>query len=80
MMMKVEMIWRISEVADDKRIKAADKPRNIGKRTPEGLLASLSNIERVEGDGWSHLTEITRDNRLVFDMFDVGPTKGLIEY
>ena len=80
MMMKVEMIWRISEVADDKRIKAADKPRNIGKRTPEGLLASLSNIERVEGDGWNHLTEITRNNRMVFDMFDVGPTKGLIEY
>jgi len=80
MMMKVEMIWRISEVADDKKIKPANKPRNIGKRTPEGLLASLSNIERVEGDGWNHLTEITRDNRLVFDMFDVGPTKGLIEY
>lgn len=25
-------------------------------------------------------TEITRDNRLVFDMFDAGPTKGLIVY
>lgn len=80
MMMKVEMIWRIQEVADDKKIEPSDKPRNIGKRTPEGLLASLSNIERVEGDGWNHLTEITRDNRMVFDMFDVGPTKGLIEY
>lgn len=80
MMMKVEMIWRIQEVADDKKIKPANKPRNIARRTPEGLLASLSNIERVEGDGWSHLTEITRDNRLVFDMFDIGPTKGLIEY
>ena len=43
-------------------------------------MASLSNIERVEGNGWSHLTEITRDNRLVFSMFDVGPTKGLIDF
>ncbi len=64
-------------MADDNKIKPADKLRNIGKRTPEGLLASLSNIERVEGDEWNHLTEITRDNRMVFD---VGPTKGLIEY
>ena len=80
MMMKVEMLRRIAEVADDKRIKPSDKPRNIGRRTPEGLLASLSNIEKVQGDGWKHLTEITRDNRLVFNMFDVGPTKGLIEF
>ena len=80
MMMKIEMMRRIAEVADDKKIKPADKPRNIGRRTPEGLLSSLSNIERVEGDGWSHLTEITRDNRLVFSMFDVGPTKGLIDF
>ena len=80
MMMKVEMLRRIAEVADDRRIKPSDKPRNIGRRTPEGILASLSNIERVEGRGWSHLTEITRDNRLVFSMFDVGPTKGLIDF
>lgn len=80
MMMKVEMLRRIAEVADDKRIKPSDKPRNIGRRTPEGLLASLSNIEKVQGNGWEHLTEITRDNRLVFNMFDVGPTKGLIEF
>lgn len=80
MMMKVEMLRRIAEVADDKKIKPSDKPRNIGRRTPEGLLASLSNIEKVQGNGWERLTEITRDNRLVFNMFDVGPTKGLIEF
>ena len=80
MIMKVEMLKRISEVADDKKIKPADKPRNLSRRTPEDLLASLSNIERIYGKGWSHLTEITRDNRLVFKMFDIGPTKGLIEY
>ncbi len=80
MIMKVEMIWRISEVADSKKIKPANKPRNIAKRTPEGLLASLSNIERVEGFGWGGLTEVTKDNRAVFNMFDIGPTKGLIEY
>ncbi len=80
MIMKVEMLCRISEVADDKTVKSENKPRNIGRRTPESLLASLSNIEMVEGDGWSHLTEVTRDNRLVYNMFDIGPTKGLIEY
>ena len=80
MIMKVEMLKRISEVADDKKIKPADKPRNLSRRTPEDLLASLSNIERIYGNGWSHLTEITRDNRFVFKMFDIGPTKGLIEY
>ena len=80
MIMKVEMLKRISEVADDKKIKPADKPRNLSRRTPEDLLASLSNIERIYGKGWSHLTEITRDNRLVFKMFNIGPTKGLIEY
>ncbi len=80
MIMKVEMLGKISEVADDKKIKPEKKPRNIARRTPESLLASLSNIEMVQGDGWNHLTEITKDNRLVFDMFDVGPTKGLIEY
>lgn len=80
MIMKVEMISRITEVANDKKIKPQNKPRDIARRTPESLLASLSNIERIYGDGWTHLTEITKDNRLVFSMFDVGPTKGLIDY
>lgn len=44
------------------------------------MLASLSKIEKVQGNGWKHLTENTRDNRLVFNIFDVGPTKGLIEF
>ena len=34
----------------------------------------------AEGDGWSHLTEIALDIRLVSDVLRAGPTEGLIEY
>lgn len=30
-------------------------------------------------DGWSCLTEVAKDKRLVLDTFGVGPTKGMIE-
>ncbi len=67
MVMKVGMVGSISEAADNRGIR------------PESILASL-NTEMAEGDGWSHLTEIALDIRLVSDMLGPGPTEGLIEY
>ena len=46
---------------------------------PKSILGSLSNIEMAEWDGWSRLTEVAKDKRLVLDTFGVGPTKGMIE-
>ena len=75
--MRMEMISRISEVSEDKSIKPEDKPRDIEKRTPTSLLDSLSNIEMVYGDGWKQMTELTKDNRLIYKMFDVGPVSDM---
>ncbi len=49
MVMKVGMVGSISEAADNRGVRL------------ESILASLSNIEMVEGDGWSHLTEIAEE-------------------
>ena len=75
--MRMEMLSRISEVSEDKSIKPDDKPRDIEKRTPTSLLDSLSNIEMVYGDGWKQMTELTKDNRLIYKMFDVGPVSDM---
>ncbi|MBR2255412.1 MAG: transposase [Candidatus Methanomethylophilaceae archaeon] len=75
--MRMEMLNRISEVSRDRKTKAEDKPRDIEKRTPASLLGSLSNIEMIYGNGWRQMTELTRDNRLIYDMFDVGPTSDM---
>lgn len=37
----------------------------------------LSPCSFSDGDG---LTEVTKDNRAMFNMFDIGPTKEFIEY
>lgn len=71
--MRMEMLDRISEVSNDRTMKAELKPRDIEKRTPASLLSSLSNLQMVYGNGWKHMTELTRDNRLIYNMFDVGP-------
>ena len=76
MIMRMEMVNRISEYAADKKIKTKDKPRNIGRQKPETLLSSLSTIEVVRGTGWEELTEVTRECRLIYKMFDIGPPKG----
>lgn len=75
--MRMEMVNRISEYSEDKTIKAELKPRDLDKRTPGSLLSSLSNIEMVYGNGWKQMTELTKDNRLIFRMFDVGPTSDM---
>lgn len=78
MIMTMDILHRISEYANDKKIPAKNKPRDIAKRTPRSLLGSLSNIDIIEGDGWREMTEVTKDNRLIFKMFDIGPPKGII--
>ena len=75
--MRMEILSRISEISEDKRMRPEDKPRDIEKRTPTSLLGSLSNIEMVYGDGWKRMTELTKDNRLIFKMFDVGPMSDM---
>ncbi len=77
LILRMEMINRISEVANDKTMKKELKPRDIGKRSPTSLLDSLSNIELIIGDGWNHLTEVTKDCRLIYNMFNIGPPKGI---
>lgn len=76
MIMKMEMVNRISEYAKDKKAKTKDKPRNIGRQTSESLLSILSTIEVVRGLGWEELTEVTRECRLIYRMFDIGLPKG----
>ena len=53
MIMKMEIVNRISEYAKDRRVKTKDKPRNIDRQTPESLLSSLSTIEIVRPAGRS---------------------------
>ena len=67
------MLNYISEVAEDKRMKKELKPRDIEKRAPTSLLSSLSNIQMIYGNGWKQMTEVTKDNHLIYKMFDVGP-------
>ncbi len=76
MIMIMEMINRISEVAKDNQTRPENKPRDIAKRSPISLLDSLSNLEIIYGNGWKQMTEVTKDNRLIFRMFDIGPPKG----
>ena len=76
MIMKMEMVNRISECAGDRKVKAKDKPRNIGRQTLESLLSTLSTVEIVRGTGWEELTEVTKECRLIYRMFDIGPPKG----
>lgn len=75
--MRMEMLNRISEVSDDRKLNPKLKPGDIGKRTPTSLLTSLSNIQMIYGNGWRQMTELTKDNRLIYRMFDVGPMAGL---
>lgn len=77
MIMTMDMLARISEFSRDPKVNAKMKPRDIAKRSPGSLLDSLSNLEIIEGDGWRRLTELTKDDRLIFEMFDVGPPKGI---
>lgn len=77
LILRMEMVNRISEVAKDKGMRKELKPRDIGKRTPTSLLDSLSNIELIIGEGWNHLTEVTKDCRLIYNMFNIGPPKGV---
>lgn len=77
MIMTMEILHRISEYSEDRKIPARNKPRDIAKRTPRSLLGSLSNIDIIEGEGWREMTEVTRDNKLIFKMFDIGPPKGI---
>ena len=77
LIMQMEMIRRSSEYDADRKVRSDQKPRGLSKRTPGMLLASLSNLELIQGEGWSRMTELTKDNRLIFKMFDVGPPKGI---
>ncbi len=77
MIMTVDIKNRLAEYCADRSVKPKDKPRNISHRTPESLLESLDNIEIIEGKGWREMTEPTKDNRLIFKMFDVGPPKDI---
>ena len=43
---------------------------------PEDLDLSSPRMSEFTKTGGNILMEITRDNRLVFNMFDIGPTKG----
>lgn len=72
----MEMANRISEYAKDKKVKTKDKPRIIGRQTPESLLSTLITIEVVRGTGWEELTEITKECRLIYRTFDYSPSKG----
>ena len=45
------------------------------KKGSPPLLYSLINIELIIGDGWNHLTEVTKDCRSICDMFNIGPPK-----
>lgn len=76
---RVEIMNKISEVANDKDMKQSLKPRDIDKRTPDSLLDSLSNIRKVYGNGWAEITELTKDNRLIYSMFNVGPSKDMVK-
>ena len=75
--MRVEMIDHISEYANDDTVRKELKPRNLEKRTPSSLLSSLSNIEIAYGNGWKQMTELTKDNRLIYRMFNVGHTSDM---
>ena len=77
--MRMEMLNRISEISNDKKLDPKLKPRDIEKRGPTSLLTSLSNIQMIYGNGWQQMTEMTKDNRLIYRMFDVGPMSGLNE-
>lgn len=78
--LRVEIRNTIREVADNTKLKADLKPRDISSQTPSSLLSSLSNLEIIYGDGWQQLTEVTRNNRLIYKMFDVGPPNELKPY
>lgn len=75
--MSVEIVRRRNEFANDKRIDPKKKPKDVAKRTPGMFLDSLSNIEMICGDGWKQMTEVTKDDRLIFDMFSIGPPKDV---
>ena len=77
LIMQMEMIHRSSEYDADRNVRSDQKPRGLSKRTPGMLLASLSNLELIRGEGWCGMTELTKDNRLIFKMFEVGPPKGI---
>ena len=77
--MRMEMLNRISEISNDRKLNPKLKPRDIEKRGPTSLLTSLSNIQMIYGNGWKQLTEMTRDNLLIYKMNDVGPMSGLKE-
>lgn len=75
--MTVEILRRRNEFANDKNVNPKNKPRDLAKRTPGMFLDSLSNIEMIYGDGWKQMTEVTKDDRLIFDMFSIGPPKDV---
>lgn len=77
LIMQMEIIHRSNEYEADKKIRNSLKPKGLSKRTPEMLLASLSNIELIKGENWVRMTELTKDNRLIYKMFNVGPPKGI---
>lgn len=77
LIMQMEMIHRSSEYDADRNVRSDQKPRGLSKRTPGMILASLSNLELIRGEGWCRMTDLTKDNRLIFKMFEVGPPKGI---
>ncbi|MCQ2071350.1 MAG: transposase [archaeon] len=79
LIMTMEMIAESKEYGGNPKVKAELKPRGIGKRTPRMYLDSLGNVEMIYGDGWKQMTEVTKDDRLIFRMFDVGPPKGSVK-
>lgn len=44
-------------------------------QTQKSLLSTLSNMEIVKGTGWKELTEVTKDCRLIYRMFDMARPK-----
>jgi hypothetical protein len=71
---RAEMLNRIHEVSKDSKTKPEFQPRGIEVQTPTTLLSSLDNIEMIYGNGWKQMTEMTKDNQLIYEMFDIDLT------
>ena len=79
LIMRMYMLKVVSEIrkADrDTKGRKPERPKNYDSRAPAELLSSLSNFSVIETPEWSRLTEVTRDNRLLYEMFQSVCPKG----
>lgn len=40
-------------------------------------MALLNNIQMIYGNGWKQMTELIKDNRLIYKMFNIDPIAKL---